>query len=491
MTDHDRLDDLLRDSLPELPPEDIVAGVTPWRKAMKRVLWGLGLTSVTLNFLYLQYFLPTLGLVLGLLGFRALRRENRWLRACFVLTGLRLAGTVVSLVLNTTIWDWGVWEKALGIALLLSQLMNLFCLWQSLQALRKKAGLEPGAGSALALLLWYLAVCALALVGYRGLVIGIAMIIGYGFILASLSRLSGELDEAGYALCPAAVNIPDRVIVLTLCAVLAVGMALGYAFGGQYAMDWQPLEPAGQQNVAEIKARLLKMDFPDYVLEDLSDEDILQCEGALKLYTTVDDHPMGPSQVVTEYRDGVYHHTTVYRSYELRITGVAVLLPGEQETWKLIHHFHWKEDPGFWGTDVIRLRPSWLDGAWNPTCDVTGRVLMDREGVTCTAPYWSLAQQTYTTNGFVFGPTTDTSTFAAFSFPKDAENRRGYLTYTMEKWGSRALISSWFDYIHQQDWAQYPVQSAEEHIRTSLWSSEVFRRISDAIQFTYYEGEIS
>ncbi len=483
MTDHDRLDDLLTECFAELPPEDIVAGVTPWKKAMRRVLWGMGLTSVTLNFLYLQYILPTLGLVLGLLGFRAMRRENRWLSACFVLTALRLAGMVLSLVLNTTIWDWGSWEKALGIALLLSQLMNIFCLWRGLRALRQKAGLEPGAGGGLALLLWYLAVCALALVGYRGMVIGIAMIVGYGFILVSLSRLSGELDEAGYALCPAAVRIPDKVIVLALCAVLAAGMALGYAFGGQYAMDWQPLASVGQQDVAGIKAHLLELGFPDYVLEDMTAEDIALCEGALQVATIRREHPFNEGRQVVEVEGNTYHHSTVYDTRELQVTGVAVELPGERERWKLIHHFAWTEDPGFWGTECIKLIPPWRLNGWAQDSDITGRVLMEREGRTYTAPYICLEEMTYDYSN-LFGSGTSTNVFAAFSFPEKSREQRGYVTFTLREMRHGTLVDSWFEYTHQQTRWLYPVQTALENALSGSWNlNGLFHRADDAIQF--------
>ena len=71
----DAFEALLAQSVDELPPEEIVADVTPWRRAMERVLFGLALCMVTLNFWCLNYFLPAIGTVLLLLGFRALRRR--------------------------------------------------------------------------------------------------------------------------------------------------------------------------------------------------------------------------------------------------------------------------------------------------------------------------------------------------------------------------------------------------------------------------------
>ena len=64
----DAFEALLAQSVDELPPEEIVADVTPWRRAMERVLFGLALCMVTLNFWCLNYLLPAIGTVLLLLA---------------------------------------------------------------------------------------------------------------------------------------------------------------------------------------------------------------------------------------------------------------------------------------------------------------------------------------------------------------------------------------------------------------------------------------
>ena len=67
----------LQASVPERLP-DKVAAVTPWKRAMGRVLAGTALTGT--NLWGLNYPLPGIGLVLMLLGFRLLRREE--IEAC-------------------------------------------------------------------------------------------------------------------------------------------------------------------------------------------------------------------------------------------------------------------------------------------------------------------------------------------------------------------------------------------------------------------------
>ena len=84
MDEFDRnFDDILQESIPPLPPEAVARAVGPWKQAMTRILWGFGLCNVTFAFFGLQYILPAIGVLLTLLGFRALRGENKWFRICY------------------------------------------------------------------------------------------------------------------------------------------------------------------------------------------------------------------------------------------------------------------------------------------------------------------------------------------------------------------------------------------------------------------------
>ena len=63
----------LQASVPERLPDKVAAAVTPWKRAIGRVLAGTALTGT--NLWGLNYPLPGIGLVLMLLGFRLLRPE--------------------------------------------------------------------------------------------------------------------------------------------------------------------------------------------------------------------------------------------------------------------------------------------------------------------------------------------------------------------------------------------------------------------------------
>lgn len=493
------LEALLADSIAELPPEDIVTEVTPWKRAMKRVLVGLALCTVTLNFWCLNYILPSIGMILCLLGFRSLRQENKWFRNCFIITAIRSAYFFPFLILNTMPIQSAVYASpvmpvltAINLGL---QFMLFFSLWRGLRAVQEKAQLPPGAGGALALIVWFAIICLLALVNYSGLLIAGILIVGYFFILRNLWKLSKELDKAGYAVQAAPVRIPDRAVVISICAIVLIGCACGYLFGGSYPMDWHEIDTAEHNGVEEIKEQLLELGFPEYVLNDLTAEDIAACEGALQIVVDVYDHPVNDGRTVTTKKTAppgssapelYVTTTTVYDVKELRITGVGVQIPGERERWIIIQHFLWTTNPGFYGTESIQLLPTYrtVSQGWGDAGDVTGRVLYDKDGTTYTAPYYSLGDHTFTSNSILFGEQTSTAVFATFSLPNSGENHRGYVAYPIIEMQDGYITDCWINYTHQRFWMQYPAVTAMEMRMRNGWSDAgAFKTVQDALQF--------
>ena len=130
----------LQASVPERLPDKVAAVVTPWKRAMGRVLAGTALTALGTNLWGLNYLLPGFGLVLMLLGFRLLRWENRWFRCCFLLTGMQLAYCVFQLILQATPYQAAYAASTVGLVLpylnALLQLAQGFCLWRGLLAVQ-------------------------------------------------------------------------------------------------------------------------------------------------------------------------------------------------------------------------------------------------------------------------------------------------------------------------------------------------------------------
>lgn len=470
------------------PPSERGEGeASPWRRAMGMVLCGMALSLLTINLLGLSWLQSIVGMLCCLLGFRALRRENGWFRACYVLSWLRAGYVLFTLVLNTTVLPGllfdappAAWVPAAAGQLPLLGLV--LCLWQGTRSARRKAGLPQEGSWAAALLFWYVLMCLLAWVQYQGLLIGAGMIVSYLYIFLRLYRGAKALEEAGYAVQTVPVRVADGPLVLALLLVLLTGGALGYLLGGSYPMDWRSVEISEHAQVEDIKARLAELGVPEYVLQDLTAEDLAACQGALEVVVEVKDEALSDDRL---------HQSTQEEEAPLRITGVGVRLPGERERWKIFHHFLWLIDPGFYGTESIQLWPVYRDlfEGWSQDGAVTGRVLYDREGERFAAPYYFLGSKTVSIDSVFWGTQSNTDVFAAFSLPRRGENQRGYLSYPIVELAEGYLISSWVNYTHQHSWLQYPVQTAMEARMAGRGRAGAFSTAQDALQF--FPGERS
>lgn len=471
------LDQLLEDSVSGLPPMDIVAQVTPWRRAMRRVLAGLGLSALTLQFWGLQYWLPTIGMLLMLLGFRTLRQENRWLGACWALTVLRALILFPMLLLETTLLPerFPKGMQALSVLHIFILFALFFCLRSAFLAVQRKAGLPPRAGGATALLIWYGLLGILAMLSYRGWILGLALIVSYVLILRSLYKLYHALDEAGYAIKPVRLRLSDRTLVIILCVGLLAGGALGFQCGGRYPMHWQPVSAVQDGQAQSIRAHLLSLGFPAAVLEDLTDAEISACAQAQQVVTETPREHIFPDDLTTV--------TPEQTPGQLRITHVAVALPDGH--WQVFHHFFWLTDPAFYGTECLQLWPADRDSAgWIASDPPSGRVLFDRADGVQAAPFWFLGKQRYLSDGILWEPQQQDDLFAAFSFPREASRARGYVTYGVRAVNHAYLFSSWMNYTHQQQLWQYPVRSAMQVRMENGWNrAGAFATVQDALQF--------
>ena len=485
MTDKE-FDLFLEESMDAPPPAELSDEFTPWRGAMNRIFWGTVWTTITLNFLYLDVILTAVGHIMQLLGYRALRKENKWFRLGYGLSWLRLSWWILNFAVHCTIYSGvSVVEQILSVVnygMLVPGFLLLLALRNGIRTVQQKVELPPHGGNGLLICFCLMVFFATAQLG------GIAawgLMIVYVCILRNLFTLSKELDEAGYAVSPAPVRFSDSAVKRVCTAVILLTLTIGFCFFGSYRMDWQPVTASRSDEVDAVRQELLGLGFPAHILDDLTEEDLLSCQGAKRMVMDVEDHAVNSGRWVTEQQGSFSHSYTVYDRKELRITGIALELPGERERWKIIHHFVWVIDPGFRGTEALHLWPAYRkDEGWTPSGSLSGQVLYTHQGESYAAPFHSLGQETYTYDSIFWGAQTSTDVFAEFSLPNRGENHRGYVSYTIAEaqdgWG----IDAWINYTHQTPWLQYPVITAAQKQQTmGVGSTRSFRTVQDALQF--------
>lgn len=453
----DGLDRLIEDSLDFLPPDDVVDHVSAGKTAFDLIIAGLALSTITLDILALGYILPLIGVVLLLLGFRRLRGENGWFKACFVISAVRCFSVAAQCIIAATVYHstfmtTGAADITAQVSVILVFAL-IICLRKGILATQKRARLEPHAGGATALIIWYAVVCALALVKFEGLILVAGLVISFIFILRSLAKLARELDEASYAVHPSPVQVSDKALCITLFSLVIVGVVCGYVFLQRLPMQWQPEQ---ETQTTELRRELLEAGYPERSLRDLSDKDVEMCRGFTAVCPNDGDQFDNGSGVT--------------------LMTVAVKLDEPGTRYRIFTHFEW-HDARSCGTELLRVMPYYMRyGArldWSPDGEVTGRVLYDADGTTMVSPYYKLdGSGTGSISSSFFG-TSSIGILGSFSMPADSENQRGYIAYGTQSGATQTdelYIASDANYVHQYSVLQFPVQTAEEFVGTGSFS---------------------
>lgn len=464
--DEQDFDALLSRSLPELPPEDIVAQTVPGKKALNRILVGYFLSTFTINGLGLNLILPVIGQILMLLGFRALQHENRWFNACYVFAVLQAFLRFGKLILDTTIFDLPFEDpqnaaSAFYIALALQVLLtvvSLLCFWCGLRTVQKACGIRSKAIGVLALLVWNLLFCAMALLQMRGQFFGgytlLFLLFSLIIILWMIARQAKALDATGYVLQPEPLRLSDRTLTLIILGILAIGCTCGHLFFSSYDMDWQTVDSTEAAATSETKTHLAALGFPEDILDDLTPEDLARCRDA--------------EQVVVDARTLNSENPTFDNGdYDIRLTNVIVLVPGDTPRVILFNHFSWLSTPKFYGTAALNILPTYEVSAelWRLEDGPTGRILYDDGDDSFVADYHSIEMRTVTSNLFR-NVAPSPSLYASFIFPNQGTRQRSYITYTIAPRailpeGYRQAGYSQMTYMHQKKRFLYPAETAD------------------------------
>lgn len=477
--EQDRLDEMIEQGLGEIVPgESVVEEVNPWREPIGRIAAGMALTGITLNFLYLQYLLPTLGAALQYLGFRTLRRSGPAFRIAWGLSLVELVWHAVWLMLSASPWRLeGMTAYTLGLAGMAVQIARLLLLRAGLRDVCRRAEVEPEGDPLRAAVIWQVLIAVLAFSPLaQSWLAFIPMLIAFVLIIRSLVRVGGSLGGAGYCFVNAPVRVSSGVMkwgYLLGCFALVL---LTSAVVNHPRLDAQPVPAQGE---AETRQALAELGLPEEVLADLSDEHVRALEGALRV--DVQQEMMSfYSSTTTEIQkaDADADRLCAYIIY--------IELPGSRMA--VLNYFDWQQGGAYWG-DAVML--GWQDTYEYLTGQIGGALLYEKNGQAYTAPIPRLNNGVVTTTDWFSGIQSYPRITGTVSYPFGAQNQRGYVLYILQLRDLNVVGitrgNTWITYRHRLQPFSLPYQTPAE--LTSGWTDNTLQQRLGLFQAVGPDGE--
>lgn len=419
MTDFNekQLENLLQEHLPETSLVGDLRDINPFRGAVSKVISGMVMTTITLEFLYLNYILPTIGIMLIYLGMRTLRDGNRYFRMGWLAILGKLALTTLNLLLQVTPYislmdDWGFWISQ-GLHILF-----LFCLGMGIQQAGRDAGLESPKMPTWPVILWQVVLIVLALAAASGWAIMILMLYAWFRMVKHIYHCADDLQQGGYSVPASPVWFSAKPLLGTYLALLLAAM-VGVSLLVNYTpVDGRALEPSeiaaslGEGESAEaaaVRGALLGEGFPEAMLAGILDEDLTDLGGVENI-----------SAVDAIFED---HNT----SNTKRMDGWSVSVQTKDGRMKTFVWFEYVDGKHAGLVESVKIQYDENQENYG----AKARLLWEKGGQT-----WMAEPQLteYTSRYLWFGDINVNAYYTTkYSFPPLADNPRGYFTWWIEE----------------------------------------------------------
>lgn len=414
-------------------------------KPIELIIWGMVLTSITLNFLLLQYILPTIGVILLFLGFRSLRAGNKWFFIAYLMAFLNLFGQAVYLgILVTPLHNridnvvfWGIFLGAF-------QVVQFLVFRKALHNVFQKAGRVPSRDPLLWAVVWTVlsTSCALSSLA-QSWIIATVLLIGFILILRSLYRFGRELNALGCDFSAEPAKIGNKVIVygyLIICCLIMVVCSL--------VSNHLPLQSSEFSFPAnsEGRAMLLSLGFPEEILQEVSDEEVALLKDAIHIQN---------EREILEF------------GLKKKVEAKTVYIECPNNSLYVMQYFQWIAGGTYW-QDGISI------SAGNETLElINGVLLYEKDDSMYSAKFPRLKDEVVTAQNWFSGAEEQKQIMGAVNYPFGTKNQRGYLLYHLQVPEENWLGGTIFNYAHLSFPVQIPYEETEQAILMGKHDNEM------------------
>ena len=456
------------DLLTEISPsEEELPTINPWSKPIGLITWGLIFTTIRLEFLKLQYILPTIGVLLVFLGFRSLRSENKFFKLTWILSIIKLLVHLVDLVVLSTPLNYPQGQELnVGIFMLVVQITMFLLFNEALKKVYKKADKTMEENPLIWISVWSIITAILGFTSWSSsILVWVFMMVSYFFIARSLYQMGEKLDDAGYFMSNTPIGISNRVFgrsFIAISLIIVIGSGIMYSH----------LELDSKEYTAPVltdeRQTLLDLEFPAKALAVLSDEDIKLLSGAINVEASSEVLMFDPKG--TQVEDNSEGYTQITDTYEpgrnnLEATTVYIELP--ENKMYIMHYFSW-----------ISGSPVWQDGITIPITSgvehaqlVSSGLFYDKKDTRYMADFPRLSLDEFQATN-MFGTHQAVGISGALSFPFGSKNQDGFVLHSYEVLAedNKFLTATYINYVHNNGPTFIPFEKIEEQMFNGVYA---------------------
>ncbi len=450
---------------------------TKFSETLSNIFIGLILILLHITIWNLNYVFFLLGHILLIVSFRNLKNENYHFQAIYNMVCIKFMILILSYLLDATIlrtlFD-GI-EVYLFIILIIDYILSialLYYLKKALVLLQAKAGTNYKLNSIKYIIIMkFLYIFCITVLMNLFIVFKVNKYIYMGIMILGLIiyvylyiKLYNELKpfHSLHEFVSLSINkLSNKAFVIILLLIMGVGIISADIFYGKYPMNWQDKSLESSVEIDKIEDKLVKLSFPEKVLKDISEKDILDCSDAINVYSKLNKN-----------EDVLYPNTGKLKMYSIM---VELNNENDDRQYKIFHYFEWVKPHNFYGTECLFSEPPSNIKDYQIS-DLDGKLFYNEDHKEYQAAFYSIENisvEAYDEFG-MYDTFYERLITADFSLPLHANKARGYLTYQLTfKDENIDDFDVQGSYLFQKSWLQYPKVTAKDtYLSGSLWNNK-------------------
>lgn len=403
---------------------------------MTQIIEGLILTTLTLEFWDLQYWLPIIGSILLYQAFSILSKENKWFGVSFkILIISMLLQLIVIVVLTTPYASWIGESRGVGVLTTLLKIAFLVTFRQGMKECFIKTNVTIGRDPLLYLVIWHIGVLFFGCLELgSGLIISGIFFIAYFVIMYALYAVRSTLDSVIKHHRMGGKRVVDKYIGYIYLSLCFVGIMSGCIASNRLKIEATLVNDSIE---SEIRSHLRREGFPQEILTDLPDQVLHEFVGELSIQSSSE------LLVFETIGDALMEATTVYIQLPDNLLYVLI-------------YFEWKQG-----------KVLWQDGFTIPHIEnrelVDGKLLYEKDGCNYMAPIPRLKEEYVQSTNF-FGTSTTHTISGAISYPLGSNRQRGYILCRLKLPDDQIFGATLLNYRHMITPFQIPYSDPEQSI---------------------------
>lgn len=413
--------------------------INPWSTPFKLITWGLILNLFTFQFLYLQYVLPTIGIVLLYLGSRILKNSNKSFNIFNKLCVINLFWRLLTTGLTATKINQNT--TAIYILYILSTVLTisiLIALHCGIKQLFNGSETQPPKSPILFLIAINVITAIIALSGLGELpIIAIVLIILYIIAIKLIFKNPTNLHQVGFELIPVKVKLNGKFILTVYFALCVLVVC---ACGFFISISKPDAKPYLKQELTDVKTNLRNDGYNGKSLEYLAEEEA-------ELLTNSHDISEG-NQIINFYK---FRSSDIFKMADSAYMEHTIVNMSNEDAYAIVY-FKWDDNVTVW-QDAFNC---YMEDLSSPTLElIGGKLFYEKDGKAFCSPISELTVQNREVNSVFMGSSNSRYATGKVSYPLNSKNKCGYIILKV-RYDTTINGNIIFQYYHARTFANYP-----------------------------------